>query len=71
MKEEEMVGWHHKFNGHRFGWTPGVGAGQGDLACYGVLVRVLQRKRTNRIYVDIQRGYEELAHTVMEDEAFP
>lgn len=36
-----------------------------------VLVRVLQRKRTNRIYVDIQRGYEELAHTVMEDEAFP
>lgn len=36
-----------------------------------VLVRVLQRKRTNRIYVDIQRGYEELAHTVMEDEEFP
>ena len=35
MTEVEMVGWHHKFNGHRFGWTPGVGAGQGDLACYG------------------------------------
>ena len=28
-----MVGWHHQFNGHEFGWTPGVGDGQGDLAC--------------------------------------
>ena len=36
-----------------------------------VLIGVLQRKRTNRIYVDIQRGYEELAHTVTEDEEFP
>ena len=27
--EDEMVGWHHRFNGHRFGWTPGVGDGQG------------------------------------------
>ena len=30
---DEMVGWHHQFNGHEFGWTPGVGDGQGDLAC--------------------------------------
>ena len=21
--EDEMVGWHHRFNGHGFGWTPG------------------------------------------------
>ena len=21
----EMVGWHHRLNGHGFGWTPGVG----------------------------------------------
>ena len=27
--EDEMVWWHHRFNGHRFGWTPGVGDGQG------------------------------------------
>ena len=26
--EEEMVGWHHRPNGHEFGWTPGVGEGQ-------------------------------------------
>jgi len=35
MTEDEMVGWHHWLNGHGFGWTPGVGDGQGGLACYG------------------------------------
>ena len=30
-----MVGWHHRLNGHGFGWTPGVGDGQGALACCG------------------------------------
>ena len=33
MTEDEMVGWHHRLNGHEFGWTPGVGDGQGVLAC--------------------------------------
>ena len=33
MTEVEMVGWHHQLNGHGFGWTPGVGDGQGGLAC--------------------------------------
>ena len=33
MTEDEMVGWHHWPNGHGFGWTPGVGDGQGGLAC--------------------------------------
>ena len=32
MTEDEMIGWHHRFNGHGFGWTPGVGEGQGGLA---------------------------------------
>ena len=27
------VGWHHQLNGHGCGWTPGVGDGQGGLAC--------------------------------------
>ena len=31
--EDEMVGWHHWLNGHGFGWTPGVGDGQGGLEC--------------------------------------
>ena len=33
--EDEMVGWHHWLNGHGFGWTPGVGDGQGSLVCCG------------------------------------
>ena len=35
MTEDEMVGWHHRLNGHGFGWTPGVDDGQGGLACCG------------------------------------
>ena len=31
----EMAGWHHRFNAHEFGWTPGVGDGQGGLVCSG------------------------------------
>ena len=35
MTEDEMVGWHHQLDGHGFGWTPGVGDGQGGLTCCG------------------------------------
>ena len=31
--EDEMVGWHLWIDGHGFGWTPGVGDGQGGLVC--------------------------------------
>ena len=33
MTEDEMVGWHHWLDGHEFEQTPGVGDGQGSLAC--------------------------------------
>ena len=33
MTDDEMVGWHHRLNGHGFGWTLGVGDGQGGLVC--------------------------------------
>ena len=39
MTEDEMFGWHHRFNGHEFGYTLGVGDGQGGLACCGSLGR--------------------------------
>ena len=32
--EDEVVGWHHRLNGHEFEQTPGDGEGQGSLACY-------------------------------------
>ena len=31
--EDEMAGWHHQLDGHESQWTPGVGDGQGGLAC--------------------------------------
>ena len=31
--EDEMAGWHHQLDAHQFGWTLGVGDGQGGLAC--------------------------------------
>ena len=31
--EDEMVGWHHRLDGHGFGWTQGVCDGHGGLVC--------------------------------------
>ena len=33
--EDEMAGWHHQLDGHGFGWTQGVGDGQGGPVCCG------------------------------------
>ena len=33
VTEDVMVGWHHRFNGHELGQTPGNSEGQGGLAC--------------------------------------
>ena len=32
-QQSMMVGWHHQLNGLEFQYTPGVGDGQGGLAC--------------------------------------
>ena len=31
--DNEMVGWYHRFDEHEFEQAPGVGDGQGGLAC--------------------------------------
>ena len=33
MTEDEMVGWHHRLDGHEFEQTLGGGEGQGSLEC--------------------------------------
>ena len=33
VTEGEMVGWHHRLDGHEFEETPGDGKGQGNLVC--------------------------------------
>ena len=35
MAEDEVVGWHHRLNGHEFEQAPGDGEGQGSLVCCG------------------------------------
>ena len=32
-QRRRWAGWHHQLNGHEFEQTPGVGEGQGSLAC--------------------------------------
>ena len=39
MTEDEMVGWHHRHDGHEFDYAPGVGDGQGRLVCCSPWVR--------------------------------
>ena len=34
MTEKEMVGWHHRHDGHEFEQTPGDSEGQGSLVGY-------------------------------------
>ena len=34
MTEDEMVGWHHRLNGHEFEQTLGDNGGQMSLICY-------------------------------------
>ena len=33
MTENDMGEWHHRLDGHEFEQAPGVGDGQGTLAC--------------------------------------
>ena len=57
--EDEMAGWHHRFDGHEFGWTPGVGDGQGGLACCNSWGRK-ESDTTDRLNWTELKGYEEM-----------
>ena len=51
MTEDEMAGWHHRLDGHEFERTPGVGDGQGGLACCDSWVRK-ELDMTERLHFD-------------------
>ena len=38
MAEDEMVGWRHQLNGHKFEQALGVGDGQGRMVCCSLQV---------------------------------
>ena len=42
MTEDEMVGWHHRLDGHGFRWTPGVG----DREAWSAAVHGVPKSRT-------------------------
>ena len=46
MTEDEMVGWHHRLNGHEFEQALGVGDRQGVLACCSPWGRRVRHDRT-------------------------
>ena len=46
MTEDEMVGWHHQFNEHELGQTPGDGERQGSLTCREAAVHGVTKSLT-------------------------
>ena len=56
MPKDEMVGWHHPLDGHEFEQAPGVGGGQGSLACCSPWGRkeldVIERLNNNNDILD-------------------
>ena len=56
MTEDEMVGWHHRLNGHEFEQTLGDSGGQGSLVC----CNPWGRKESKRLSNWTTRELEEL-----------
>ena len=52
-----MVGWHHQLNGHEFEQAPGVGDGQGGLACRSPWGRI-ESDTTERLNSNVSRGWD-------------
>ena len=73
MTEDEMVGWHHRLNGHGFGWTPGVGDGQRGLACCGSWGRkesdTTERLNWTKLKADLRNQFPDL-HLPMKGHAY-
>ena len=58
MTEDEMVGWHHGLDGHESEKAPGVGDGQGSLACCSswVCKESDMTERLNWLYYREEKG---------------
>ena len=46
MTEDEIVGWHHRLNGHEFEQAPGVGDGLMDREGWRVAIRGVAKSQT-------------------------
>ena len=60
MTEDEMTRWHHWLDGRESEWTPGVGFGQGGLACCNSWGRK-ESDMTERLIWSVLKGTERLS----------
>ena len=71
MTENEMVGWHHRLNGHEFEQTPGDGEGQRSLVCCSPWghkeLDMTQPLNNNNNMADRQKGTSHNGLTVQTD----
>ena len=59
--QDGMPGWHHQLDGREFEWTPGVGDGQGGLACWDSWGRKELDTTEQLNWTELmQSGYEEI-----------
>ena len=56
--EDDMVGWHHRLNGHEFEQALGVGDGQGGLAFCGSW-RLKELDMTERLHFSWKKSYDQ------------
>ena len=61
MTEDEMVGWHHKLNGHEFEQAPGDSVGQGSL----VFCSPWGRKVSDMTEQQLCHGYSSLTKSFL------
>ena len=68
-----MVGWHHRLNRHGFRWTPGVGDGQGGLACCSSWAFLLLSSVPTTLtpHHPIERKKKKNSHSVMSNSLQP
>ena len=43
-QQDQMVGWHHQFNGYEFEQTQGDSEGQGSLICCSLWMQIVRHE---------------------------
>ena len=77
--EDEMAGWHHQLDGREFEWTPGVGDGQGGLACWFMGSQTVGHDWATELNwtepkfttVEDEKKIESVSHSVVSDSLQP
>ena len=63
MTKDEMVGWHHQLDEHEFEQAPGVGDGQGSLACCRPWGHRVRHNRATELKVELGNNLPESSVT--------